>query len=165
GDERVRRRSSFEGASPSPPSACGVGGAGLAFGGGAAAGAASGAGGGAAFGLGSADLGSAGLGSSFGGAAAGFASPPLITATTVLTATVWPSATFISESTPEDGAGISASTLSVEISNSGSSRFTESPTCLSHLTIVPSAMDSPICGIFTSSLIVLQSDWSVVRGP
>ena len=121
------------------------------------------------------------LGSSFGAvgasfaAAAGFAPspppppppppPPLITATTVLTATVSPSWTIISESTPEVGAGISASTLSVEISKSGSSRLTGSPTFLSHLTIVPSAMDSPICGIFTSSLIVLRSDWSVVRGP
>src|SRR5216117_2247294 len=39
-----------------------------------------------------------------------------ILATTVCTATVWPSVTRISARTPADGAGISASTLSVEIS-------------------------------------------------
>jgi 2-oxoglutarate dehydrogenase E2 component (dihydrolipoamide succinyltransferase) len=89
------------------------------------------------------------------GAVAVAAPPPLMTATTVLTGTVSPSLTLISDSTPEAGAGISASTLSVEISNNGSSRLTASPTCLSHLTIVPSAMDSPICGIFTSSAIAL----------
>jgi hypothetical protein len=53
-------------------------------------------------------------------------------------------------STPAIGAGISASTLSVEISKSGSSRFTESPIFLSHFVTVPSAMDSPICGMITS---------------
>jgi 2-oxoglutarate dehydrogenase E2 component (dihydrolipoamide succinyltransferase) len=42
------------------------------------------------------------------------------------------------------GAGISASTLSVEISNKGSSRCTVSPTFFNHLTTVPSVMDSPI---------------------
>ena len=45
-------------------------------------------------------------------------------ATTLLTATVSPSLTVISVSTPAAGDGISASTLSVEISNSGSSRST-----------------------------------------
>ena len=55
-----------------------------------------------------------------------------ITATTVLTGTVCPSAILISRSTPAAGAGISASTLSVEISNSGSSRSTLSPGFLSH---------------------------------
>src|SRR5690242_18822778 len=58
---------------------------------------------------------------------------------------------MISASTPLEGAGISASTLSVEISKIGSSRFTESPTFFSHLESVPSAMDSPICGITTST--------------
>src|SRR5207249_4448807 len=66
-----------------------------------------------------------------------------ITATSVCTGTVWPSCTLISASTPAVGAGISASTLSVEISNSGSSRFTSSPSFLSHLLKVPSAIDSP----------------------
>jgi hypothetical protein len=51
---------------------------------------------------------------------------------------------------PDEGAGISASTLSVEISRIGSSRSTASPTCLSHWETVPSAMDSPIWGIGTS---------------
>src|SRR5215203_2921596 len=81
---------------------------------------------------------------------AGSASPSApIVATTLLTATVSPSFTVISASTPAAGDGISASTLSVEISNSGSSRSTASPTFFSHRTIVPSATDSPICGITT----------------
>src|SRR5881396_2197784 len=74
-----------------------------------------------------------------------------ITATSVCTGTVWPSWTLISASTPAVGAGISASTLSVEISNSGSSRFTSSPSFLSHLLKVPSAIDSPIWGMRTST--------------
>src|SRR5438132_3311250 len=74
-----------------------------------------------------------------------------ITATSVCTGTVCPSWTLISASTPALGAGISASTLSVEISNSGSSRFTSSPSFLSHLERVPSAIDSPIWGMRTST--------------
>src|SRR5216683_485738 len=74
-----------------------------------------------------------------------------ITATSVCTGTVCPSWTLISASTPALGAGISASTLSVEISNSGSSRFTSSPNFLSHLLKVPSAIDSPIWGMRTST--------------
>jgi hypothetical protein len=73
-----------------------------------------------------------------------------ITATTLSTGTVSPSLTRISVSTPAAGDGISASTLSVEISNSGSSRATWSPSFLIQRTIVPSATDSPICGITTS---------------
>src|SRR6201991_1812027 len=83
------------------------------------------------------------------GAAAFPAAPPM-TATTVLIVTVEPSGTLISERTPATGEGISASTLSVEISKIGSSRWTLSPTFLSHLVMVPSVMDSPICGIRTS---------------
>jgi hypothetical protein len=45
-------------------------------------------------------------------------------ATTVETGTVCPSVTMISARVPLLGAGISASTLSVEISKIGSSRFT-----------------------------------------
>ena len=56
------------------------------------------------------------------GAGAAAAPSASITPTTVFTCTVAPSATLISLSTPEAGAGISASTLSVEISNKGSSR-------------------------------------------
>ena len=65
-----------------------------------------------------------------------------------------PPATVISVSTPAAGDGISASTLSVEISNSGSSRSTGSPTFLIQRTIVPSAIDSPIWGITTGVGIV-----------
>src|SRR5262245_6697392 len=74
-----------------------------------------------------------------------------MTATTLFTCTVAPSFTLISRSTPEAGAGISASTLSVEISNNGSSRWTLSPTFFSHLVMVPSKIDSPIWGITTST--------------
>ncbi len=96
-------------------------------------------------------LGASALGAA--GAAATGAAPeaaPPITATTVLIWTVFPASTLIALKTPSAGEGISASTLSVEISNRGSSRRTVSPTCFSHLVIVPSKLDSPICGITTS---------------
>ncbi len=73
-----------------------------------------------------------------------------ITATTECTSAISPAATRISTSTPATGEGISASTLSVEISSNGSSRPTESPTCFNHRATVPSAIDSPIWGITTS---------------
>ena len=100
-------------------------------------------------GAGAAGLAAAGVGV---GAAAGAAAPavPPITATTVLIWTVVPASALISVNTPAAGDGISASTLSVEISKSGSSRSTLSPTCLSHLVMVPSKIDSPICGITIS---------------
>ncbi len=82
--------------------------------------------------------------------AAAAAAPSLIRATTVLMPTVLPSSTRISESVPAAGEGISVSTLSVEISNSGSSRSTCSPGFFSHLVRVPSTMLSPIWGITTS---------------
>src|SRR5581483_599802 len=89
--------------------------------------------------------------------AAGAAEAPApsasITPTTVFTWTVLPSPTLISRSTPDAGAGISASTLSVEISKSGSSRCTLSPGFLSHLVMVPSKIDSPIWGMITSVAI------------
>ena len=75
--------------------------------------------------------------------------------TTVLMATVVPGSTRISFRTPAAGAGISASTLSVEISNSGSSRSTVSPTFFIHLVMVPSAIDSPIWGMMTSVVALL----------
>src|SRR3974390_3938721 len=65
--------------------------------------------------------------------------------------TVWPSGILISLSTPAEGDGISASTLSVEISKRGSSRSTLSPGFFSHLVMVPSKMLSPIWGITTST--------------
>ena len=73
-----------------------------------------------------------------------------MTATTVFTSMVAPSGKRISASTPATGEGISASTLSVEISKSGSSIATVSPMALSHLVIVPSKIDSPIWGMMTS---------------
>jgi len=77
-----------------------------------------------------------------------------MTPTTVLIGTVAPGWTRISFRMPDAGAGISASTLSVEISKSGSSRCTLSPTFFIHFVTVPSAMDSPIWGMMTS---VMQS--------
>src|SRR5579859_1079023 len=125
---------------------CGDGGGTICgFGAGAAAAAGTGAGAGAAL---------AGAGAGAGAAAADPAAS--ITATTVLIGTVWPSLTLISLSTPADGDGISASTLSVEISKSGSSRSTLSPGFFSHLVIVPSKMLSPIWGITTSAAIAFS---------
>ena len=72
------------------------------------------------------------------------------TPTTVLIWTVFPSAILTSVSTPLAGEGISASTLSVEISKRGSSRCTVSPGFFNHLVMVPSKIDSPICGMMTS---------------
>ena len=86
----------------------------------------------------------------WGGAAAAALPSASITPTTVFTCTVAPSLTLISFRMPAAGAGISASTLSVEISNSGSSRWTLSPGFFSHLVMVPSKIDSPIWGITTS---------------
>src|SRR5580698_3773742 len=84
------------------------------------------------------------------GAGAAVEPDSAITPTTVLIWTVVPSGILISERTPAAGDGISASTLSVEISKSGSSRWTVSPGFLSHLVIVPSKIDSPIWGMITS---------------
>src|SRR6202453_1099818 len=71
-------------------------------------------------------------------------------ATTALICTVVPACTLISASTPAAGEGISASTLSVEISKRGSSCCTASPGFFSHLVMVPSKIDSPIWGMITS---------------
>src|SRR6202140_840258 len=112
----------------------------------------------------------AGCASVFGLAAgcAGFAalaSPAAsITPTTVWIGTVLPSATLISFSTPAEGDGISASTLSVEISNNGSSRSTLSPGFLSHLVMVPSKILSPICGITMSTAMSISSGNQVYLG-
>src|SRR5215469_3767655 len=70
--------------------------------------------------------------------------------------TVWPSGILISLRTPAEGEGISASTLSVEISKSGSSRSTLSPGFLSHLVMVPSKMLSPIWGMTTSTAMTFS---------
>src|SRR5688500_5580416 len=71
---------------------------------------------------------------------------------------------MISVRTPADGDGISASTLSVEISNSGSSRSTGSPTFLIHRTMVPSAIDSPIWGMTTLVAITVLIIHQPLRG-
>src|SRR5213592_1462383 len=160
GVDFLRRRSSAVSA-PSPPCLDGA----VAGGRGRSptdAAAAAGGGGGGGAGLGGSGLDAGGAEA----AAGGDATAPFsvsITATSVCTGTVWPSCTLISASTPAAGAGISASTLSVEISNKGSSRFTVSPTFLSHLLKVPSAIDSPICGIKTSTRAIVAP--SVRREP
>src|SRR3974377_626124 len=84
--------------------------------------------------------------------------------------TFWPSVILISCRTPAEGDGISASTLSVEISKSGSSRSTLSPGFLSHLVIVPSKMLSPIWGMTTSTAMTfspclagLPRDWGNLK--
>ncbi len=80
----------------------------------------------------------------------------------MLIGTVTPGWTRISFRMPAAGAGISASTLSVEISKSGSSRSTRSPTFFIHLVTVPSAIDSPIWGMMTSVILYLFIE---PRGP
>jgi hypothetical protein len=55
--------------------------------------------------------------------------------------------------------------LSVEISNNGSSRSTLSPIFLIQRTIVPSAIDSPICGITTSVAMFNPGSGLEARGP
>src|SRR6187551_3177693 len=85
--------------------------------------------------------------------AAGAAPAAPITASTVPTSTVSPSWTRISATTPSPGLGTSVSTLSVEISSSGSSSATLSPTCLSQRVIVPSETETPIWGITTSTWV------------
>src|SRR5712692_3677471 len=102
-------------------------------------------------GTGAAATGAAGAGAgaaAFADTGAAAAEPAAsMTPTIVCIGTVCPSPTLISFNTPADGDGISASTLSVEISNSGSSRSTLSPGFFSHLVIVPSKILSPIWGI------------------
>ena len=85
----------------------------------------------------------------------GAASPPAgrMSARTVPTSTVSPSWTRISATTPSPGLGTSVSTLSVEISSSGSSREMASPACLSQRVTVPSDTDTPIWGITTSTSV------------
>src|SRR3954471_13085198 len=74
-----------------------------------------------------------------------------IVPSTVPTSTVTPTSTARDTTRPEAGAGTSVSTLSVEISTIGSSASIQSPTRLRHSTTVPSATDTPICGIVTST--------------
>ena len=94
-------------------------------------------------------------------AAAGAASPrgsaapspsTAMTAICVPTWTVSPSCAVISWSTPPKGEGISALTLSVVTSTSGSYFSTASPGCLSQRPIVPSVTLSPNWGIDTLAI-------------
>jgi len=70
-----------------------------------------------------------------------------MTASGTPTATVSPSGTRISRTTPATGEGTSESTLSVETSKSGSSTATGSPGRFSQRVIVPSVTVSPSWGI------------------
>ena len=78
-------------------------------------------------------------------------------ARTVPTSTVSPSWTRISATTPSAGLGTSVSTLSVEISSSGSSRPIGSPTWRSHFVTVPSETETPIWGITTSVCVPVDT--------
>src|ERR1051326_1726165 len=79
-------------------------------------------------------------------------------ARTVSTSTVSPASTRISPTRPVAGDGISVSTLSVEISTIGSSISIQSPTRLRHATIVPSATETPICGMVTSTVVLVREE-------
>src|SRR2546423_8097261 len=74
-------------------------------------------------------------------------------ASSVSTGTVAPTSTRISVTRPLAGAGTSESILSVEISQMVSSACTQSPTRFLHSTTVPSATDTPIWGIVTSTRV------------
>src|SRR3954468_20254198 len=74
-----------------------------------------------------------------------------IVASTVPTSTVVPVSTSTAVTRPVAGDGTSVSTLSVEISTIGSSASTQSPTRFFHSTTVPSATETPIWGIVTST--------------
>ena len=78
------------------------------------------------------------------------ASVGVISAIVVPTGTVSPSSLTMRSRIPSAGLGTSVSTLSVEISSSGSSALVASPSLFSHLTIVPSETETPICGMTTS---------------
>src|SRR3954471_19822954 len=77
--------------------------------------------------------------------------PVSIVANTVPTSTVAPIPTSSDVTRPVAGDGTSVSTLSVEISTIGSPASPPSPTRLFPSTTVPSATDTPIWGIVTST--------------
>src|SRR5450755_3494012 len=81
------------------------------------------------------------------------ASPVEIRASTTPTSTVSSTPTTISATTPPTGAGTSVSILSVEISHTVCSAATRSPTSTRQATTVPSATDTPIWGIVTSTRV------------
>src|SRR5580704_6929929 len=85
-------------------------------------------------------------------------SPTAIRAITVPTSTVSPTGTMISATTPDAGDGTSVSILSVEISAIVASASIRSPTSTRHATIVPSATDTPIWGIVTSTRVSVDEE-------
>ncbi|MGC0425710.1 hypothetical protein RKD32_002065 [Streptomyces sp. SAI-195] len=86
--------------------------------------------------------------------AAGAPLPSSISASSAPTSTVSSSATLMEDSTPEAGAGISVSTLSVETSSNGSSASTRSPSAFSQRVTVPSVTLSPSAGRVTETAMV-----------
>ncbi len=92
-----------------------------------------------------------------GAACAGAPAPASIRHSAVPTGTVWSASTRSSATVPATGEGTSASTLSVEISTSGSSTATLSPGFTRHSRIVPSATESPISGKVTSTVSPAES--------
>src|SRR4051794_35263731 len=88
-----------------------------------------------------------------------------IVASTVPTSTVVPTSTSTAVTRPVAGEGTSVSTLSVEISTIGSSASTQSPTRFFHSTTVPSATDTPIWGIVTSTAAVSVGEELTARLP
>src|SRR5262249_38880086 len=106
-------------------------------------------------GCGGGGAGFAGGGAAAAGAWGGLAGPPapsLIWPSSAPGATVSPSLTRISESTPAAGAGTSIVTLSVSSSTSGSSTATGSPACLNQRPMVASVTDSPKVGTRMSAM-------------
>src|SRR3954451_18318526 len=81
-----------------------------------------------------------------------------IVARTVPTSTVIPTSTSSDVTRPVAGDGTSVSTLSVEISTIGSSDSIQSPTRFFNSTTVPSATDTPICGIVTSTAVLIGEE-------
>ena len=79
--------------------------------------------------------------------------PGAIRAITVPTSTVSPTGTRISATTPDAGDGTSVSILSVEISQIVASASIRSPGSTRQATTVPSATDTPIWGIVTSTRV------------
>ncbi len=97
---------------------------------------------------------SAGSGSGSASAAAGRAPfVGAISASTLPTPTVSPSAAWIFTTVPVTGDGTSASTLSVDISTRVSSSETSSPSRLCHSRMEPSETESPIGGMTTSTVV------------
>ena len=90
-------------------------------------------------------------------ASPGFASVA-IRARTTPTSTVVPTSTRISVTRPLAGDGTSVSILSVEMSQMVSSASTQSPGCLRHSTTVPSATDTPIWGMVTSTVVLVGEE-------